>query len=751
MGIMNYCSHDPGCAIIKYDGKFEYIFAEEGFLSRKKKSYQFPLRSIKYCLDYFEITLSQLNVLTLDYMDSDRNFRTSHNYRLLIGDFIRSRLRVDSSKIKYSKSHHYAHALTAFWPSGFDEAAVLVVDGLGSRQQTHSIFHMDSTGRADLIFEQKGVGIGTLYSLLTTSLGFASGEEGKTMGLAPYGRDLAEFDEVLPILSGDFDGFLTDYSKQITRNPSPSLRFNIKPPVQKEDVYGGYYARLAFNLQKETERCLTHLASEALKVTGAKNLCFAGGVALNCVANDKLQHLNELNGKFFVQPASGDTGIPLGLAIAGLESCGVNMTSIGMGELKQKLVSPYSIDESPLFHLYDIDLKKFLFDNEIKTKPFEASAIAKKIAEEKVVALYSAGIEFGPRALGHRSFLADARNPKMKDLLNKKIKHREGYRPFAPIVLEEDFDHYFISKESHHPYMLQAPKCSDRTLQELPAICHVDGTARVQTASKNIGKVRLILEKYKEHTGVSVLVNTSFNDNDEPIVFTRLDALNAFLNCNADVLVLEEQVIDRTELIQIELIKKNLSILLKDFRKKYFLSAIEELTKIIISTSNKDLFNFLHFNARLTKAYRRERIETRLIDFLIERDKSRLLYVDKYHINQLKILSELIGWSLDDLAGKVCVIEDNYRAGDIMNSSSDNILYNFSAFSCNDISLKKDRYKTFNTFYCIEDKILKINISNNYLFDFTERSCVAEILDSYEHSLDKTIEDTFKKLSNSGD
>ena len=224
MGIMNYCSHDPGCAIIKSDGsKFEYIFAEEGFLSRKKKSYQFPLRSIKYCLDYFDITLSHLDVLTLDYMDIARNFRTSNNYRLLIGDFIRSRLRVDAKKIKYSKSHHYAHALTAFWPSGFDEAAVLVVDGLGSQQQTHSIFHMDKTGRADLIFEQKGVGIGALYSLITGSLGFASGEEGKTMGLAPYGRGLAEFDEVLPALNGEFDGFITDYSNQITRSPSLSL------------------------------------------------------------------------------------------------------------------------------------------------------------------------------------------------------------------------------------------------------------------------------------------------------------------------------------------------------------------------------------------------------------------------------------------------------------------------------------------------------------------------------------------------
>ena len=183
MGIMNYCSHDPACALIKVENsKVEYIHAEEGFLSRKKKSYQFPLRSIKYCLDYFSSKIEDIDLITFDYMDYKRNYRTSNNYRLLVGDFIRSKLKVPSEKINFISSHHYAYALTAFWPSGFDESAVLIVDGLGSEQQTHSIYHMDTNGRKELIFEQKGVGIGALYSLITKKLGFDTGEEGKTMG-----------------------------------------------------------------------------------------------------------------------------------------------------------------------------------------------------------------------------------------------------------------------------------------------------------------------------------------------------------------------------------------------------------------------------------------------------------------------------------------------------------------------------------------------------------------------------------------
>ena len=189
---------------------------------------------MKYCLDYFDISIDNIDVLMLDFMDEERPIKTSNNYRLLIGDFIRSRLKIKKDKIKFVKSHHYAHALTAFWPSPFEEAAVLVIDGLGSRQQTTSIFSFTQDGTQKLIFEQVGNGIGTLYSLITEKLGFEAGEEGKTMGLAPYGRNVQSSDLKSNLFQGTYLDFVVDYSSFVNRHPSPSLKILLETPKQKE-------------------------------------------------------------------------------------------------------------------------------------------------------------------------------------------------------------------------------------------------------------------------------------------------------------------------------------------------------------------------------------------------------------------------------------------------------------------------------------------------------------------------------------
>ena len=748
MGIMNYCSHDPGCALIKIEnGSFDFIFAEEGFLSRRKKSYQFPIRSMKYCLDYFDIDLERVDVLMHDFMDAKRTYRTSHNYRLLVGDFIRSRLKISPDRINFARSHHYAHALTAFWPSAFTDAAVLVVDGLGSEQQTHSIFHMDSYGRQDLIFEQKGVGIGTLYTLITGALGFESGEEGKTMGLAPYGKNFGDVDLNLPSLRGSYDGFVTDYSKQIYRNPTPALRFNINPIEANEDIYQPYYSRIAFNLQEETERCLTYLAKQALTVTSTKNICFAGGVALNCVANNKIQSIEGLQG-LFVQPAAGDTGIPIGLALAGLEIGGFKLSELLTREVRDKLAVPYSADDSPLSKLYDARLHEILDENKVVKASFDSNDIAIKISEKNVVALFSDGIELGPRALGHRSFVADARNFEMKDILNLKIKHREPYRPFAPIVLEEDFHLYFSSACDKHPYMLQAPTCKEHALTVVPAICHVDGTARVQTVGENLGKVREILESYKNLTGVSVLINTSFNDNKEPIVFTKIDALIAFLNCNADILVLEDDVIARSAIPDILALKTELLETGEELRNQYFKSALRTLTTINEDTSSAELFQFLKFNAELSKVYRKERIVIKLIDFLSMRDKSRMLYLDSFHLNQIKKLAKIMGTSAENLMGDIYILDDNYRAAKTMRTNSDFILYNFSALYFNkNLRVENDSVKSLTSFYNLEDKRLDENFDSvSRLSADGDHYCIEEICSSYENNLSMSVENFFLKI-----
>ena len=177
MGFMNYCSHDPAVALVRIEGNnMDYIFAEEGFLSRTKKSYHFPIRSLNYCLDYYGIKIDEVDTFVFDYMDNKRAFRTSDNFRLLLGDFVRSNLKIDPKKIQFIDSHHLAHAYTAFYPSGFEEATILIVDGLGSAQQTHSIFKGSINNGIECVFEQKGTGIGKLYALVTEALGFGPGE-----------------------------------------------------------------------------------------------------------------------------------------------------------------------------------------------------------------------------------------------------------------------------------------------------------------------------------------------------------------------------------------------------------------------------------------------------------------------------------------------------------------------------------------------------------------------------------------------
>ena len=745
MGIMNYCSHDPGCALVRHDGtSTDLIFAEEGFLSRKKKSYHFPIRSMKYCLDYFGISLDDVDVLVLDHMDYERHFRTSHNYRLLIGDFIRSRLRFPKSKICYAPSHHYAHALTAFWPSEFEQATVVVVDGLGSGQQTHSIFKMSSNGAVDLVYEQKGTGIGTLYTLVTTALGFESGEEGKTMGLAPYGAHHKAMDTQLPNLQGNFIGLHTDYSQQIWRNPSPKLKFSVQSRTEFSDIYNPYHSRLAHNLQKETERCLIHLANESIKATGVSDLCFAGGVALNCVANDRLQELEQV-GKFFIQPASGDTGVPIGLALHGLTRLGLDTQKIFTKETRKKLAEPYSVDKTPLSDIVDNTLENLNFYEVAGGQEFDAAKIAGALAEEKIVACFSEGIEIGPRALGHRSFLADPRSQKMKDILNNKIKHREAYRPFAPMILDQHFDDYFVSKTRNHRYMLQAPKCKKLAMENAPAICHVDNTARVQTVEPSIGKAFDILTKFYKKTGVPIIINTSFNDNNEPIVFTKLDAISAFLNCNADILILENHVFDRENFIKNPNLKKDIEFASENFRNLYFRSALTELCKLKGDELEQELMNFVKFNVDLTKFYRRERMYLKFIDFIHARDVQRLLVLDDYHLEFLQNFCRIIGCNLKELVPLYKVVEDSVSSIQDIDHNSCMMLYNMSSLYHSNFDKRyfKDGIVSF---YDNCDKIL----DNSSFFINSDENSENFLLDalsaSYENNNNTSVDEFFKNL-----
>ena len=746
MGFMNYCSHDPGAALVRIDGNnLDYIFAEEGFLSRTKKSYQFPIRSLNYCLDYYGIKIDDVDTFVFDYMDNKRTFRTSDNYRLLAGDFIRSNLKVNPNKVQFIDSHHLAHANTAFYPSGFEEATILIVDGLGSAQQTHSIFKASINKGIECVSEQKGNGIGTLYTLVTQALGFKAGEEGKTMGLAPYGKSFSNVDAQIPSFKGEYNGLITDYSKQLQRNPNPKLRIKLRNCDNPEEIYEPYFSRVAYKLQEETEHCMLHLVNEAVKLTGIKNVCIAGGVALNCVANNFLQNCDVVE-NFYVQPASGDTGLPLGLALYGAKSISDNWKkTIGSKETIEKLQTPYSIDKNPLSSQVDKLINNILEKHKIPKKKFVPEDIGLLLSQEKIIAFFQDGIELGPRALGHRSFLADPRSAKMKEKMNLKIKHREGYRPFAPMVLREYFDEYFISDTSDHPYMLQAPSCREKTAKEAPAIVHVDNTARVQTVEEKNGSVHSVIKAFHKITGTPILINTSFNDNNEPIVFTKLDALCCFSRTNADVLVMNNSYILRSEINDQFQFTKDCEQHQSDLGDKIFSRAVALNTFIDESTTSTKLDNFLMRNIELTNYYSDSHLLERLVNFLQDRSKNRKLLLDKYHYELIKSLQGTLMGKIDDYFPNFEIVNDDFSCLSNVKSGVDLLLYNMSIYLYlkNSKSIFSENKDIIN-FYLPKDKLVQ-PYQKKFLTDKKKSSAMSILMNSYENKKSLTTKDFFAK------
>lgn len=536
-GIMNHGNHDSGACIMRWNpgaaAAPEWVAISEERLARVKWAYFSPIRSLVYCMDAFGIKdPGEIDWFVLDWRWARRLINTNPAYRKLETDYVLAKLNVPPDKIVFADSHHLAHAASAFYPSCFEEAAVLVVDGVGSDMETVSLYR----GRGcELTLLERGrfYGPGLLYTMVTRHLlGFGTGEEGKTMGLAPFGR-LA----MGPILNcaGTYEGLDLDYSQFLDRLPERFIRQpGLVPCRDRKRVTDEYYARIAYDTQKETERAMLYLARYAAERTGSVNLCLAGGVALNCVANSVVLE-SGLFRNVFIQPAASDTGVPYGLALLGYHQ-------FGKGTVRgaAKVYTGISYPRAEILAL----LKKF----RIRCRTTTNKQVARLLAQGRIVGWLTGGSEYGPRALGHRSILADPRDPGMKDLLNAKVKHREAYRPFAPSVLNEHAGECFeLDVES--PYMLLAPKVRPEAVKNIPAVVHVDQTARVQTVSeRNCPVYYDLLRQFYRLTGVPVLLNTSFNDNDEPIVETPLDALLCFMRTKMDYLVLEGVLIDKRAL-----------------------------------------------------------------------------------------------------------------------------------------------------------------------------------------------------------
>jgi carbamoyltransferase len=588
LGISCYF-HDAAAALLR-DGDLIAAAEEERF-TRKKHDYEFPQHAIDFCL-----RLGGIRAQDLDYvvffekpfikferliLSSMQTFPRSHKVfreamitwlgdKLWIKHLLEKKLGVSPSKILFSE-HHLSHAASSFFCSPFDEAAILTVDGVGE-WTTASL----GIGRGTNIKLLKEIrfphSLGLLYSAFTAFLGFEVNEgEYKVMGMAPFGSP-RYVDKVHKLVRMgkdgsfelDLDYFCFHYSTDktfngkfealfgpprdpkahfFTRTSGYPAYFGAKPGNYEELAkQNEYYADVAASIQAVIEEAMLQMAQNAYRETGLKRLCLAGGVALNSVANGRILRETPFE-ELYVQPAAGDGGGAVGAALYGYHAV--------LGKPRQFTMEHayWGEEHGPA------EIQAFLKNGGIRHQRFNdeeklIAHVVDRLQEGKVVGWSQGRFEWGPRALGSRSILADPGRAEMKDIVNVKIKFREPFRPFAPSVLAERAGEYFVLSDAarHYParFMLYVVDVRSEKQALLPAITHVDGTGRLQTVRKDTNaKYYKLIETFGEATGVPVLLNTSFNLKGEPIVNTPQEAFNTFMQSGMDVLTLGDYVIEK--------------------------------------------------------------------------------------------------------------------------------------------------------------------------------------------------------------
>ena len=571
LGINAY--HADSSAAIFKDGIMIAATEEERF-TRIKHWAGFPVLSIQFCLKEAGISLKEVDYITIG-RDPKAKFLNKLNYlrknpSLVFGAITRYRnskqvasledefrkidgsLSFDTLKSKINNiEHHRSHLASAFFASPFEESAILSIDGSGDFTTT-----MIATGKGNKIEVLDSVDFpvscGLFYTAFTQFLGFPHyGDEYKVMGLAPYGeaKYIDKVKKVLKFLpNGLFDwedaffvqptkaGFKYENNIPSVGNLyAPAFVKEFGPPRSQTEELSTYHKDLATSVQRVTEELIFHILKHLKERTGLKNICIAGGVAQNSVANGKVAEATGFEG-IYIPSAGHDAGISMGSALY-----------LYNHVLNQPRSAPiYSAYTGSRFSNDEIEL--FLQSRGVKYRKLNNEdlyeVVTDKLIEPGVVGWFNGRAEFGPRALGARSIIADPRNPKAKDLLNLKIKRRESFRPFAPSILKEYSGEYF-TKSDEVPFMEKVFPVRPEKYAVIPAVTHVDGTGRLQTVDKTISPMYYgLIEAFRKKTGVPVLLNTSFNEN-EPIVNTPAEALDCFLRTQMDMLVLENCVIIR--------------------------------------------------------------------------------------------------------------------------------------------------------------------------------------------------------------
>jgi len=578
--------HDSAATLIQ-DGNIIAAAQEERF-SRKKHDERFPRNAIKYVLEEANIELSQVDYIVFfekPFLKFERLLETYlafapkgfKSFSLAMPIWLREKLfqkkylfdllqELDKNfnnikKIKFSE-HHYSHAASAFYPSPFDEAIILTLDGVGEWATT-TVAH----GKGSEITMLKEIhfphSLGLLYSAFTYYTGFkVNSGEYKVMGLAPYGKPIYKdliLDNLIDVKEdGSFrlDMSYFNFATGLTMTNKKFEKLFGQPVRKKEDeLLTQFHMDIASSIQAVTEEIVIKLTKDITKKYNLKNLCMAGGVALNCVANGKVL-ANKTFENIWVQPAAGDAGGSLGAALA-----------YWYQELKHKRkINPKDSMEGsylgPRFENSIIEKELVSLNANFKKNSEEEliNILADELSRERTVGWFQGRMEFGPRALGARSILADPRSEKIQKELNLKIKFRESFRPFAPSILSEEVSDWFdINNPS--PYMLlvadvkkniQIPMTSEQEKlfgieklnikkSKIPAVTHVDYSARIQTVHQDTNlRYYKLIKKFKEITGCPILVNTSFNIRGEPIVCSIKDAFRCFMGTNLDILVIED-------------------------------------------------------------------------------------------------------------------------------------------------------------------------------------------------------------------
>ncbi len=593
--------HDSAAAIT-VGGRIIAAAQEERF-TRDKHTPDFPAEAVKYCLAEAGLEIDELDAIVFydkPLLKFERLLETYYafapkglasflkaipvwlNEKMFLKKLIHEGLKTvgpyDKKKVKLLfPEHHLSHAASAFYPSPFEKSAILTIDGVGE-WCTASIGLGDGNQISMLRELNFPHSVGLLYSAFTYFLGFTvnSGEY-KLMGLAPYGNPESEeterFADIIKKHLVDIKEDGSIWLDQSYFNYSTGLRmvhddkwaklFGF-PRRGEEGEIVQHHCNLALAIQRVTEEVVLKMAAEARRLTGSENLCMAGGVALNCVANGKLLDSGIFK-NIYVQPAAGDAGGALGAALAAsaMYFDEPRTLSGGPDEMSGSYLGPdYSEKEIDLMARKAKGVyKKYADFGEL------AKDVATELADGKVVGWFQGRMEFGPRALGNRSILGDARNPDMQKKLNLKIKYREGFRPFAPSVLAEDVSDYFDLNEPS-PYMLLVCPVKNSRRAVLPekfhdmplwdklyykrsdvqSITHLDFSARIQTVHKETNpRYHGLIDAFKKQTGYALVVNTSFNVRGEPIVCTPHDAYRCFMATEMDFLVINDFVFKKTE------------------------------------------------------------------------------------------------------------------------------------------------------------------------------------------------------------